>query len=183
MGAAPTIIDVGGGLGVDYDGSKTDFHSSMNYSLQEYANDVVSFVQEACDEWEVPHPDVVTEAGRAMVAHHSVLVFDVLGVNEMLSGRKPEPVGEDDPKVLRDLAQVWSLISRKNVQEAYHDALQLKEEAATLFSLGYLDLHARARVERLFWNCCERILRVVRHLDYVPGSGGSGAGAGRHLLR
>jgi arginine decarboxylase len=168
MGAAPSIIDVGGGLGVDYDGSKTDFHSSMNYSLQEYANDVVSFIQEACDEWEVPHPDIVTEAGRAMVAHHSVLVFDVLGVNEMLSGRKPEPVGEDDPKVLRDLAQVWSIISPRNVQEAYHDALQLKEEAATLFSLGYLDLHARARVERLFWNCCERILRVVRDLDYVP---------------
>jgi arginine decarboxylase len=168
MGAAPTIIDVGGGLGVDYDGSKTDFHSSMNYSLQEYANDVVSFIQEACDEWEVPHPDIVTEAGRAMVAHHSVLVFDVLGVNEMLSGRKPEPVGEDDPKVLRDLAQVCSIISPKNVQETYHDALQLKEEAATLFSLGYLDLHARARVERLFWNCCERILRVVRDLDYVP---------------
>ncbi len=168
MGATPTLIDVGGGLGVDYDGSKTNFHSSMNYSQQEYANDVVAFVQEACDESGVPHPDIVTESGRAMVAHHSVLVFDVLGVDELLSGKRPEPVGEGDPKVLQDLAEVWSGISKKNVQETYHDALQLKEEASTLFSLGYLDLRARARVERLFWNCCEKILRVVRELDYVP---------------
>ncbi len=168
MGAAPSLIDVGGGLGVDYDGSKTNFHSSMNYSLQEYANDVVAFVQEACDEASVPHPDIVTEAGRAMVAHHSVLVFDVLGVNEMLSGKRPEAVSPDDPKVLQDLAEVASQISKKNVQEAYHDALQLKEEALTLFSLGYLDLRGRARVESAFWNCCEKILRVVRDLDYVP---------------
>jgi arginine decarboxylase len=168
LGAHPSLIDVGGGLGVDYDGSKTNFHSSMNYSVQEYVNDVVSSIQEACDESDVPHPDIVTEAGRAMVAHHSVLVFDVLGVNEMLSGKKPEPVGEDDPKVLQGLAEVWSGVSEKNVQEAYHDALQLKEEAATLFSLGYLDLRARARVERLFGNCCEKILRIVRKLEYVP---------------
>jgi arginine decarboxylase len=168
LGARPSVIDVGGGLGVDYDGSQTNFHSSMNYSVQEYANDVVAFIQEACDASKVPHPDVVTEAGRAMVAHHSVLIFDVLGVNEMVMGRPPEPVHEDDPKVLRDLSEVWSGISRKNVQEAYHDALQLKEEASTLFSLGYLDLRARARVERMFWDCCEKILRIVRELPYVP---------------
>jgi len=168
MGATPSIIDVGGGLGVDYDGSKTNFHSSMNYSMQEYVNDVVSSIQGACDESDLPHPDIVSEAGRAMVAHHSVLVFDVLGVNEVLTGKRPEPVSEDDPKVLKDLAEVWSDISKKTVQEAYHDALQLKEEASTLFSLGYLDLRARARVERLFGNCCEKILRVVHELDYVP---------------
>jgi arginine decarboxylase len=159
---------VGGGLGVDYDGSKTNFHSSKNYSTQEYANDVVAHIQEACDEAGVPHPDIVTEAGRAMVAHHSVLVFDVLGVNEMLSGRQPDPVAEDDPKVLQDLAEVWTTVSRKNVQEAYHDALQLKEEASTLFSLGFIDLRARARVERLFWDCLEKILRIVRDLPSVP---------------
>src|SRR5512134_3833630 len=146
MGARPTLLDVGGGLGVDYDGSKTNFHSSKNYSTQEYANDVVAHIQEACEESGVPHPDIVTEAGRAMVAHHSVLVFDVLGVNEMLSGKKPDPVSESDPKVLQDLSEVWATVSRKNVQEAYHDALQLKEEASTLFSLGFIDLRARARV-------------------------------------
>ncbi len=168
MGARPGLLDVGGGLGVDYDGSRTNFHSSKNYSMQEYANDVVAFIQEACDEAGVPHPDIVTEAGRAMVAHHSVLIFDVLGVNEMISGQRPEPVGDDDPKVLQGLAEVWSSVSRKNVQESYHDALQLKEEASALFSLGYLDLRGRARVERLFWNCCEKILRVVKDLPYVP---------------
>ncbi len=168
MGARPRMIDVGGGLGVDYDGSQTNFHSSMNYSVQEYANDVVSFIQEACEEAGLPHPDIVTEAGRSMVAHHSVLIFDVLGVNEVITGKPPEPVSEDDPKVLQDLAEVWSGVSRKNVQEAYHDALQIKEEATTLFSLGYLDLRGRARVERLFWDCCEKILRIVRELPHIP---------------
>lgn len=168
MGAKLRYIDVGGGLGVDYDGSQTNFHSSMNYSVQEYANDVVASIQEACDSKSIPHPDIVTEAGRAMVAHHSVLIFDILGVHEMLSGKPPEPVEAKDHKVIKDLAEVWAGISQKNVQEAYHDSLQLKEEAATLFSLGYLDLRARARVERLFWDCCEKILRITRELPYVP---------------
>ncbi len=168
MGAQPRFVDVGGGLGVDYDGSQTNFHSSMNYSVQEYANDVVAAVQEACDKERIAHPDIVTEAGRAMTAHHSVLIFDVLGVHEMLSGRPPEPVADDDHKVIKDLAEIWSTISQKNVQEVYHDSLQLKEEASELFSLGYLDLRGRARVERLFWDCCEKILRIVRELPYVP---------------
>lgn len=168
LGANLKVVDVGGGLGVDYDGSQTNFHSSMNYSVQEYANDVVAHIQEACDARSVPHPDIVTEAGRSMVAHHSVLIFDVLGTNEMLTGKPPEPVAAGDAKVLQDLWEVWHAISRKNVQEAYHDALQLKEEAATLFSLGHLDLRARARVERLFWDCCDKILRIVRDLPYVP---------------
>ncbi len=168
MGARPQYLDVGGGLGVDYDGSSTNFHSSMNYSVQEYANDVVASIQEACDDRRVPHPDIVTEAGRAMVAHHSVLIFEAVGVHEMLSGRPPEPVQADDHKVIRDLAEVYAGISQKNVQEAYHDSLQLKEEATTLFSLGFLDLRARARIERLFWDCCEKILRITRELPYVP---------------
>jgi arginine decarboxylase len=168
MGAKPRYLDVGGGLGVDYDGSQTNFHSSMNYTVQEYANDVVASIQEACDSKGIPHPDIVTEAGRAMVAHHSMLIFDVLGVHEMLSGRPPEPVQDNDPKVIRDLAEVYAGVSQKNVLEAFHDSLQLKEEAATLFSLGYLDLRARARVERLFWDCCEKILRITREMPYVP---------------
>ncbi len=168
MGATPSIIDVGGGLGVDYDGSSTNFHSSKNYSTQEYANDVVAFVQESCDEAGVPHPDIVTEAGRAMVAHHSVLVFDVLGVHEVRSSETPPPASEGDHKVLQELSEIWSRISQKNAQQPYHDLLQLKEEASTLFSLGYLDLQARASVERVFWACCEKIRRVVRELPYVP---------------
>jgi arginine decarboxylase len=168
LGAELKMIDVGGGLGVDYDGSSTNFHSSKNYSTQEYANDVVAYIHEACDETGVPHPDIVTEAGRAMVAHHSVLVFDVLGVHEVRSGECPQPVAEEDHKVLKELTEIWSNVSQKNVRESYHDLFQLKEEAATLFSLGYLDLPARARVERLFWACCEKIRRVVAELPAVP---------------
>ncbi|MCC6527638.1 MAG: biosynthetic arginine decarboxylase, partial [Polyangiaceae bacterium] len=168
MGAGMHLLDVGGGLGVDYDGSKTNFHSSMNYSVQEYANDVVSFIQQACDEADLPHPDIITESGRAMVAHHSVLVFDILGVNEVLTGWQPEPPAEDDHRVIHDLSDCWTGISRKNVQEAYHDALQLKEEATTLFAHGYLDLKDRARVERLFLACCEKILRIVRETGTTP---------------
>jgi arginine decarboxylase len=168
MGASPSILDVGGGLGVDYDGSKTSFHSSKNYSMQEYANDVISAIQESCDEAGVAHPDIVTEAGRAMVAHHSLLIFDVLGVNEMMTGHEPTAPVDEDPKVLQELWDLWEGISNKNLQESYHDLLQLKEEASTLFSLGYLDLPTRARAERLFWCGCEKVLRLVRDLDPVP---------------
>ena len=168
LGARPHLIDVGGGLGVDYDGSQTNFHSSMNYTVQEYANDVVASIQEVCDERGVEHPDIVTESGRATVAHHAMLVFDVLGVNEVLTGREPEPASAQEPKVVRDLWEVWSTISRKNAQESYHDALALKEDASFLFAHGNLDLVGRARAERLFWDCCEKILRVVRELRHVP---------------
>lgn len=168
MGGSPDLLDVGGGLGVDYDGSQTNFHSSMNYTVQEYANDVVATIQEACESKGIPHPDIVTEAGRAMTAHHSVLVFDVLGVHEMVSGRPPEPVTDGDAKVIQNLCEVYESISEKNVLEAYHDILQLKEEATNLFVLGFLDLRERARVERLFWDCCEKILRIVRDMPYVP---------------
>jgi arginine decarboxylase len=168
MGASPSLIDVGGGLGVDYDGSRTNFHSSKNYSMQEYANDVVSFIQEACDAANVPHPDIVTESGRALTAHHSVLIFDVLGVNEVLNDSRPDRVTDNDPKVLRDLAEVWSNASIENVQESYHNALLLKEEASTMFSLGYLDLRGKARGEHLFAKCCEKILGFLEDLPEVP---------------
>jgi arginine decarboxylase len=168
LGAPMRLIDCGGGLGVDYDGSQTNFHSSVNYSLQEYAADVVSQIAEACNAKGVPHPDIVTESGRALVAHHSVLVFNVLGVNEMLVGQVPESTGAGDHRTIQQLDETYRGISRKNFQEAYHDALQLKEEAVTAFNLGILDLKDRARVEELFWAICERILKIVRDLPYVP---------------
>jgi arginine decarboxylase len=116
----------------------------------------------------VPHPDIVTESGRALVAHHSVLIFDVLGVDEVRRGQTPSPPQDNEHRVIEDLYEVWSSIRAKNVLESFHDALQLKEEATSLFNLGYLDLSGRARVEELFWVCCERTLRIVRELDYVP---------------
>ena len=168
MGAPLGTLDVGGGLGVDYDGSQTNFHSSINYSMQEYANDVVAAICESCDEAGIPHPNIVSESGRALAAHHSVLVFDVLDVNEVLRGGSPEPVREDDPKVLHDLFDVWSRLNSKNVQESYHDTLQCREEATNLFALGFVDLSVRGRVERLFLQCCEKILRLVRDMNEVP---------------
>ena len=161
-------FDCGGGLGVDYDGSQTNFHSSVNYTLQEYAADIVSQVAEACNARGVPHPDLVTESGRALVAHHSVLVYNVLATNEILGGKNPESPGKGDHPVLHQLWETYSGISRKNFQEAYHDALQIKEEAITAFNLGVLDLKARARVEELFWATCEKLLKLVRELPYVP---------------
>ncbi|MEO6461632.1 MAG: biosynthetic arginine decarboxylase, partial [Candidatus Eisenbacteria bacterium] len=168
-GAGLKFIDVGGGLGVDYDGSQTNWQSSMNYSVQEYANDVVGAVLDACNERGLPHPDIVSESGRALVAHHSVLIFDVLDVNEVRgAANAPGAVAADEHAVIRGLAETWRGITRKNFQEAYHDALQLKDEAASLFNLGYLDLRQRARVEQLFWGCCEAIMRIIKDLDYVP---------------
>jgi len=168
LGANMRFLDCGGGLGVDYDGSQTNFHSSVNYTLQEYAADIVSQVAEACNAKGVPHPDLVTESGRALVAHHSILIYNVLATNEILVGQIPDSVAKDEHPVIRQLWETYAGISRKNFQEAYHDAIQIKEEAITAFNLGFLDLKARARVEELFWAVCEKILKIVRDLAYVP---------------
>ncbi len=167
-GAGLKFLDVGGGLGVDYDGSSTNWPSSTNYAMQEYANDVVATVQEACEAAGIPHPDILSESGRALVAHHSVLVFNILDVNEVIAGQAPPEVAADEHPVIHQLLETWRSISRKNFQEAYHDALQLKEEATNLFNVGLLDLKGRARGEQLFWGCCEAILKIIRELDYVP---------------
>jgi len=168
MGAGLRYLDVGGGLGVDYDGSQSNFQSSMNYSNTEYARDIVSTIAEACDEKNVPHPDIITETGRAMVAHHSVLVFNVLGVNEVLPNSPPPVPTESDHKVVHTLYETYQSTSRNNAIESYHDTVQAKEEALTLFNLGYLDLKTRGKCEHLFWACCARILRLMQDMDYVP---------------
>ncbi len=168
LGANMKYFDCGGGLGVDYDGSQTNFHSSVNYTLEEYAADIVGQIAEVCNARGVPHPDIVTESGRALVAHHSVLVYNVLATNEILGGHVPAEPGPDDHPILQQLWESFSHVSRKNFQETYHDVLQFKEEAITAFNLGVLDLQARARVEQLFWATCEKLLKIVRDLDYVP---------------
>lgn len=169
LGAAMKIIDVGGGLGVDYDGSQTNFHSSINYSTQEYANDVVAAIQAACDERNLAHPDIVSESGRALVAHHSLLVFKVLGTDS-ISDVSPQRVNvtSDTHDVVKESLNIYKDINRKNFLESYHDALELKEQAANLFKLGYLGLEARGEAERLFWSSCRRIQEVVQELDRIP---------------
>jgi arginine decarboxylase len=168
MGAPMKYFDVGGGLAVDYDGSKTNFHSSMNYTIQEYANDVVTGIQEACDAQDVPHPVIVTESGRALVAHHTVLVFDVLDTNKVTVPQSLEPLDDDAPDVVRRLHETWGDIHVRNLREPYHDALQLRDEAYQLFNLGFLDLEGRALAERLFFACCTRVAQFLDKLPEVP---------------
>ena len=167
-GAGVRYLDVGGGLGIDYDGSQTDFESSVNYTLQEYANDVVFRIKSVCDEAEVPHPTIFSESGRAVVAYHSVLVFDVLGVSNFDRYQLPPELPLDVPQQIADLYAIHRDLSKKNLLESYHDAVQIMDEALNAFNLGSLTIELRALTERLFWAFCGKVLKVIRELDYVP---------------
>ncbi|HEY9644159.1 MAG TPA: biosynthetic arginine decarboxylase [Coleofasciculaceae cyanobacterium] len=167
LGADMKYLDVGGGLAVDYDGSKTNFHASKNYNMQNYANDVVAEIKEACEERGLTVPTLVSESGRAIASHQSVLVFDVLGTSEVVAD-VPEPAQEKEHLIIRNLCETYHSITAENYQEAYHDAAQFKEEAVSLFGFGYLSLTERARAERLYWACYAKILEIARQQDYVP---------------
>jgi len=168
MGAPLGMIDVGGGLGVDYDGSQTTFDSSRNYTESEYANDIVSHIGEACRSAGVPHPDIVTESGRATVAHCSVLLFDILGVESMPVDGPPEPPRDDESDLLVELRDVYGRTTRKSYQEAFHDAVDVRGRSRAAFELGVLGLEELARVDRLFWLVCGRLRKIVKELSYVP---------------
>ncbi|RLS83857.1 MAG: biosynthetic arginine decarboxylase [Planctomycetota bacterium] len=167
-GAGLRYLDVGGGLGVDYDGSQTNFESSVNYSLQEYANDVVSHVQNACDEAGVPHPTIISESGRAVVAYHSMLIFGVLGVSEQGGGGEVSEPTADAEQPLHDLWEAYQGINVRNLLESYHDAQQSLDTAMNLFSSGYLPLDQRSAVENLYWAICRRICKLTKTLEFVP---------------
>jgi arginine decarboxylase len=168
MGASLKYLDVGGGLGIDYDGSNTNFASSLNYTLQEYANDIVFGVMEVCDRERLPHPILVSESGRATVAHHAVLILDVLGVSEFAVGTLPREIAPDAELPLKHLFEAYREVSRKNLLEAYHDAIAYRDECLSLFNLGHLSLENRGLAEDLFWAICQKILKVVRTLPQVP---------------
>ncbi len=161
-------VDCGGGLGVDYDGTHTDRNSSMNYSLREYVGDLVYTLQEVCSQERVPEPHIVTESGRALVAHHSVLVVNVFGSIE--AGAAPiEPVASpEENKVVSELRDIIKGLTQKNLAESYHDAQQLKEEAFTMFKLGFLDLEDKAKIETLYWRLCQEIIKRLPGTKNVP---------------
>jgi arginine decarboxylase len=161
-------LDVGGGLGIDYDGSQTDFESSVNYTLQEYANDVIFRVKSVCEEAGVPHPIIISESGRAVVAYHSLLVFDVLGVSNFDRYTAPTEIPAEAPQPISDLLAIYRDLSKKNIIESYHDAVQAADEAMNLFNLGYLSIELRALNERLFWALCGKMLKLVREMDFIP---------------
>ncbi len=167
-GAGLEYMDVGGGLGIDYDGSQTDFESSVNYTLQEYANDVVYHIQNVCDEADVPHPTIVSESGRAVVAYHSAIVFNVLGVTGFGDGEAPPDIPDDAEQPLIDLKETLRGLSSKNLLESFHDAQQALDSALNLFSLGYLPLEQRSWAESIYWQICRRIQKLGSELDYFP---------------
>jgi len=163
-----TMLDVGGGLGIDYDGSQTDFESSVNYTLQEYANDVVYHVQSVCDDAQVPHPAIISESGRAVAAYHSVLVFNVLGVTGFGDAENAPEVTDDMEQPLIDMRETFKGLSNKNLLESFHDVQQALDSALHLFSLGYLPIQQRSLAENLYWIICRRIHKLASQLDYFP---------------
>jgi arginine decarboxylase len=167
-GAGLNYMDVGGGLGIDYDGSQTDFESSVNYTLQEYANDVVHHIQNVCDEAEVVHPIIISESGRAVAAYHSVLVFNVLGVTGFGDTDALPEIPDDVEQPLIDLQETLKGLSNKNLLESFHDAQQALDSALNLFSLGYLPLQQRSMAESIYWQICRNIQKLGKQLDYFP---------------
>jgi arginine decarboxylase len=167
LGANMRYLDVGGGLGVDYDGSQTNFHASKNYNIQNYANDIVAEVKDACAEKKIPVPTLVSESGRAIASHQSVLIFDVLGTSEVRTDL-PHPPEEKEHAVIRNLWETYNSINSENFQEAYHDVTQFKEEALNRFNLGYLSITERARAEQFYWASCRKILDIINEQEYVP---------------
>jgi arginine decarboxylase len=162
-----TYLDAGGGLGVDYDGSQTNFQSSMNYTVQEYANDLVFGIKEICDEAQVPHPTLVTESGRAVAAHHSVLVVNVLGVTEF-DAHPPTELPTPVAPLVVNLWETYQSVSQKNLLESYHDAVEYKDQVLQLFNLGHLSLGERVIAESLFWAICEKVLHLAQAQPHLP---------------
>jgi arginine decarboxylase len=157
-------VDVGGGLAIDYDGSRSTFHSSMNYSVEEYASDIVYNIMDVCDDEKVPHPTIVSESGRATVAHHSVLVVQAFGAIEK-TPLEPKVIRAADHKLVKELIDIDQRLADDNVTEAWHDLQQIKEQAQTMFELGLLDLDVKARVESLYWQVAERTQTIVSAMD------------------
>ena len=168
-GIQPTFLNLGGGLAVDYDGSKTTFHASANYGLREYAEALVYAVMETCDEAEAPHPVIVTESGRALTAHHAVMVAPVVDVIGPTRDLAPLPELPEEPHTLvRDMQELLQDITVKTYRQVYNEAVSNKDTMHQLFDLGYLSLVERAHVERMFGTILQRIAKIVAGLDYVP---------------
>lgn len=167
LGAQMGYLDVGGGLAVDYSGSKNNFPSSKNYNMQNYANDVVATVKDTCEEKNIAAPVLVSESGRAIASHQGILIFEALGSSEVNPILPPKPDYKEH-LVLRNLREAYNTITPENYQETYHDAVEFKDEAISLFNLGYLSLGDRAHAEELYWSCCQKIFSIIQHQDSIP---------------
>lgn len=170
MGFSIDFIDIGGGLGVDYDGTRSSAsESSMNYSIQEYVNDSVSSLVDACEKHSLKQPNIITESGRSLTAHHSVLVFEVLETAGLpIWDDDEDTITENDHELARELYDIWDKLSQPRLFESWHDALQIREEALDLFSLGLVDLRTRALIEKLFWSIARDVTDIVADMKHAP---------------
>ncbi len=168
MGFPLSYLNVGGGLGVDYDGSRSAFDSSTNYTLQEYANDVVYYIADVCNAENVPHPDIVSESGRAIVAHHSVLIVEAFGAIEKTRPGEFLKFGEKEHPLVRELLDIRKNLGKSSKLEAYHDALERREDAQYMFTLGVLDLPDKAKIEELYWQISRDVVESYKGQPYAP---------------
>ncbi|HEX2937203.1 MAG TPA: biosynthetic arginine decarboxylase [Bacteroidales bacterium] len=169
LGFNVEFVDIGGGLGVDYDGTRSsNSESSINYSIQEYVNDSISTLVDVSDKNNIPHPNIITESGRSLTAHHSVLVFEVLETTTQPSFGEDEEPCESDHELVHELYSLWDTLNQPRMIETWHDAQQIREEALDRFSLGMLDLRTRAQVERLFWSIAIEINQMTSELKHIP---------------
>jgi arginine decarboxylase len=169
MGYNVEFVDIGGGLGVDYDGTASaNSESSINYTMQEYVNDSVSTFVDASEKNNIPHPNIITESGRSLTAHHSVLIFEVLETTSLPEWDPEEELSEGDHELVQELYNLWDGINQKTMLETWHDAQQIREEALERFSLGLVDLVARARIERLYWSIAREVHRISNTVKHVP---------------
>ncbi len=168
MGFPVEYLDVGGGLGVDYDGSRSAFDSSTNYTLQEYTNDVVYYIADVCNAEKVPHPEIVSESGRALVAHHSVLIVEVFGAIGKVRPDVNFNYGENENPLVKELLDIKKNLCKLNKLEAYHDALERREDAHNMFTLGVLELPDKAKIEHLYWEIGQQVVHSFRGQAYIP---------------
>ena len=169
MGFHVEFVDIGGGLGVDYDGTRSSSsESSMNYSIQEYVNDSVSALVDACAKNNLPQPNIITESGRSLTAHHSVLVFEVRETTSLPIWDEKEELGENPHELVDELYKIWDNMNQPRLLESWHDALQIREEALDLFGLGLLDLRTRAQIEQLFWSVAREVNEIASDMKHAP---------------
>ena len=168
MGFEIQYLDVGGGLGVDYDGSRSAYDSSTNYSLQEYTNDIVYYIGDVCNAEKVRHPDIISESGRAIVAHHSVLVVEVFGAIEKIRPEQEVACGENEHPLVKELCDIRKNLQKLNKLEAWHDALERKDDAHNLFTLGLMELPDKAKIETLYWEISREVVAGFKGQSYIP---------------
>ena len=169
LGYEIDFVDIGGGLGVDYDGSRSATSgNSMNYSIQEYVNDAVSSIVDVCEKNGLPQPNIITESGRALTAHHSVLIFEALASVSLPSFDENETIEEDSHELVKELYELWENLNQPRLIETWHDALQIREDALGLFNLGLIDLNTRAQIERLYWSIARDVYEMAVSMKHAP---------------